>query len=128
MADPSRPNPATNPDDAVVSSDQTQPMVPSTPSGNAQLDAHIATGEAQPEGDPVEYPIATNVAESSRAGASKTANVNVEGPNSMGAEPASKGNVNLRSHTDIADDQMQGIQPDTDPTGIPMDRDVNRPD
>jgi len=122
MSDPSLPDPKTNPDQSVVPSEQAQPMTPTPESGGAMLDAHIETGETQPEGEPVEHPAATNFTDQSATGEAKTADVSVM------AGPRSTGKVNLRHQSDIADESMQGRLPDTDSTGMPSDRGVNLSD
>jgi len=46
-------------------------------------------------------------------------------PLSGGQEQPEAGQVHLRSNPDVANDQMQGTLPNTDPTGMPIDPDTN---
>lgn len=128
MNEPALSDQQTNPDQAVISSEQTQPMASQNVSGSAMLDARAAAGEAQPEGDPVEYPIATNFSTASTPVGGKTADVaTVSGP--FAADQATdKGQVNLQNNPDIPGDEMQGTLPNTDPVSLPLDPDTNLQD
>ncbi|HEY9761665.1 MAG TPA: hypothetical protein V6D07_04020, partial [Trichocoleus sp.] len=123
MNEPALSDQQTNPNQAVISSEQTQPMASQNVSGSAMLDARAAAGEAQPEGDPVEYPIATNFSTASTPVGGKTADVaTVSGP--FAADQATdKGQVNLQNNPDIPGDEMQGTLPNTDPVSLPLDPD-----
>jgi hypothetical protein len=126
MNNPSLSDQATTPDQAVVAPEETQPHTPTNVSGSAMLDAHVETGGAQPEGDPIAAPIATNFSAAGAAGDAKTATASVTSePLSAGQEQSEAGQVHLRSNPDVANDQMQGTLPNTDPIGMPIDPDTN---
>lgn len=119
----------TDPDQPVISSEQAQPMTPTNVSGSAMLDAHAATGETQPEGEPTDYPIATNFSSASTTGDPKTADVSAaRGPYSADRESPDKGRVNLHNNPNVPDADMQGKLPNTDPVGAPLDPDTNLPE
>ncbi|MBD2106873.1 MULTISPECIES: hypothetical protein [unclassified Nodosilinea] len=125
MSEPTLSNQQTNPDQAVIASEHAQLMAPTNASGSAMLDAHAAAGEAQPEGDPVESPIATNFSTASTSGDAKTADVaTVSGPSTVD-QSSEQGQVNLQNNPDIPGEGMQGTLPNTDPIGIPLDPDTN---
>jgi len=124
--DPSLSNPATTPDQSAVASQQAQPNTPTNVAGSAMLDAKAAAGGQEPEGDPTNYPIATNFTTDDTTGDAKTAGAS----SMMGAysqdEPISeKGSVNLHNNPDIPSDQMSGSLPNTDPVGMPIDPETN---
>lgn len=125
MNEPALSDQQTNPDQVVISSEQAQPMAPTNASGSAMLDARAAAGEAQPEGDPVEYPIATNFSTASTPVGGKTADVaTISGPFAVDQD-LDKGQVNLQNNPDVPDGDMQGTLPNTDPVGMPLDPDTN---
>ncbi|MBW4421824.1 MAG: hypothetical protein KME13_21825 [Myxacorys californica WJT36-NPBG1] len=132
MSDPSLSNQATNPDQSVVASQQSQPLTPQNVQGSAMLDAHVEAGGTQPEGEPVNNAIATNFSDTTGAGDPKTAGVAGEmGAFSTDDPSAEKGSVNLHNNPDVpADrqDSLQGTLPDTDSTKMPIDPATNLPD
>ncbi len=100
-------------------------MAPTNASGSAMLDARAAVGEAQPEGDPVEYPIATNFSTASASGDAKTADVaTVSGPFTAD-QSSERGQVKLQNNPDTPGEGGQGTLPNTDPIGMPLDPDTN---
>ncbi|MBD1917845.1 MULTISPECIES: hypothetical protein [Cyanophyceae] len=125
MSEPTLSNQQTNPDQAVISSEQAQPMAPTNASGSAMLDAHAAVGEAQPEGDPVEYPVATNFSTASASGDAKTADVATVSGTFTADQASEQGQVNLQNNPDTPGEGMQGTLPNTDPVGMPLDPDTN---
>lgn len=126
MNDPSLSDPATTPDKSVVASEQAQPLTSSNVQGSAMLDANIAAGENQPEGDPTNFPIATNFSKATATGDPKTAGAStVIGPYSTDEQSSDKGYVNLQNNPDVPNDQMQGTLPNTDPIGMPIDPETN---
>lgn len=128
MNEPALSDQQTNPDQAVISSEQAQPMAPQNVSGSAMLDARAEAGEAQPEGDPVDYPIATNFSTASTPVGGKTADVaTISGPFAADQE-ADKGQVNLQNNPDVPGDEVQGTLPNTDPVTLPLDPDTNLQD
>ncbi|MBD1912104.1 MULTISPECIES: hypothetical protein [unclassified Leptolyngbya] len=126
MNDPSLSDSSNNPDQAVISSEQAQPMAPTNVSGSAMLDARTATDGSQPEGEPISDPIATNVSRAS-SGDAKTAGVSTTGGSFSTGEEHSPGQVNLQNNPDLPDPDMQGALPDTDPMVMPTDPDANLP-
>lgn len=117
----------TNPDQAVISSQQAQPMAPTNVSGSAMLDARAAAGEAQPEGDPVEHPIATNFSTAAGAGDANTADVaGANGPFEAEAGSTDKGKVQLHNNPDVPSGDMPGALPNTDPVSLPLDPSTNQ--
>lgn len=125
MNDPSLSDQANSPDRAVVASEQAQPLTPTNVQGSAMLDAHIAAGGNQPEGQPIDAPIATNFSKDTSTGDAKTAGASTM----MGAysdeQPSEKGRVNLQNNPDVPSDEIQGTMPNTDPIGMPIDPDTN---
>lgn len=132
MSDPSLSDHATNPDQSVVASDQAQPLTPQNVQGSAMLDADIEARENQPEGEPINAPIATNFSDTSATGDPKIAGAAGEmGAFSSSERSTEKGSVNLHNNPDVPrdrSDSLQGTIPDTDPTGMPTDPDTNLPD
>jgi len=124
--DPSLSNPATNPDQSTVASQQAQPLTQTNVAGSAMLDAKAAVGGQDPEGDPTNYPIATNFTTADATGDAKTAGASgTMGPYSKDEPVSEKGSVNLHNNPDIPSDQMQGTLPNTDPVGMPIDPETN---
>lgn len=128
MNDPSLSDPSNNPDQAVTSSEQAQPIAPTNVSGSAMLDARIATDGSQPQGEPVTDPIATNASRASSGDAKTGGASTMDGTFSTGEESPQTGQVNLHQNPDIPNPDMQGILPDTDPAGMPTDPSTNLPD
>lgn len=130
MSEPSLSDSSTNPDQAVVSSQQAQPLVPQNAQGSATLDAQA--GGNHPQGEPANAPIATNFSDVEATGDPKTAGVSGEmGAFSKDAPLAEKGSVNLHNNPEIPNDQNdspQGKMPDTDSIGMPTDPATNLPD
>jgi len=127
--DPSLSNPATMPDQSVVASQQEQPHTPTNVAGSAMLDAQATAGGQQPEGDPTNYPIATNFTQADTTGEPKTAGASsLMGVYSQDEAVSEKGSVNLHNNPDIPSDQMQETLPNTDPTGMPIDPETSLPD
>lgn len=124
-------NQSNNPDQSVVSSDQAQPLVPPHASGSSLQSAQAETdGTTQPEGDPVEHPIATNFSAASSPGAAKTAAVSsTDGPFEAEQDPHGAERVTLQNNPHTPDDEsVQGDLPDTNPISRPMDSNANLPD
>jgi hypothetical protein len=129
MNDPSLSDSATTPDRSTVASDQAQPLTPSNVQGSAMLDAQIAVGGNQPEGEPTNAPIATNFSGATATGDSKTAGASgVMGSFSTDEPSSEKGSVNLQNNPDVPNAQMQGTLPNTDPIGMPIDPETNLPE
>lgn len=129
MSDPSLSDQATTPDQSVVASEQAQPLTSTNVQGSAMLDAQVAAGENQPEGDPIAYPIATNFSGATATGDSKTAGASgVMGSFSTDEPSSEKGSVNLQNNPDVPNAQMQGTLPNTDPIGMPIDPETNLPE
>lgn len=125
MNDPSLSEQATTTDRSAVASEQAQPLTPSNVQGSAMLDAHIAAGGNQPEGEPTNAPIATNFSEETSRGDAKTAGASgMMGPYSD-QQPSEKGRVNLQNNPDVPSDEIQGTLPNTDPIGMPLDPETN---
>ncbi len=90
------------------------------------LNAQAAAGGQEPEGDPTNYPIATNFIKVDTTGDPKTAGASsMMGAYSTDEAVSEKGSVNLHNNPDIPSDQMQGTLPNTDPTGMPIDSETN---
>ena len=132
MSDPSLSDQAVNPDQAVVSSQQSQPLTAQNVQGSAMLDAQVAAGGNQPEGEPVSAPIATNFSETTGTGDPKTAGVSGEmGAFSKEESAIERGAVNLHNNPDVPADSnnsLQGVLPDTEQIGMPIDPAANLPD
>lgn len=125
MNDPSLSDAATTPDRSVVASEQAKPLTPSNVQGSAMLDAQIAAGGNQPEGDPTNAPIATNFSRETTTGDAKTAGAStIMGPYSE-QQPSEKGRVNLQNNPDVPNNEIQGSLPNTDPIGMPIDPETN---
>lgn len=131
MSNPSLSDLATNPNPSVVASQEAQPLTSQNVQGSALLDAAIATGGNQPEGEPIEAPIATNFSEATATGDPKTAGVSGEmGAFSADNPSGEKGSVNLQDNPDVPRDRLDSPQdklPDTDPIGMPIDPSTNLP-
>jgi hypothetical protein len=132
MSDPSLSDQAVNPDQAVVASEQSQPLTAQNVQGSAMLDARVEVGGSQPEGDPISAPIATNFSGATGTGDAKTADVSGEmGAFSTVESSDEKGVVNLHNNPDIpanSSDSLQGVLPDTEQIGMPTDSATNLPD
>lgn len=129
MSDPSLSDQAANPDQAVVASQQAQPLTPQNVQGSAMLDAQAKARGNQPEGEPISAPIATNFSGATGTGEPKTAGVAGEmGAFSTNQAPAEKGVVNLHNNPDVPsdrEDSLQGKLPDSDPIEMPINPDTN---
>lgn len=130
MSDASIPNQATEPDQEIASSGQAQLNVPPNAGGSALLDANIAAGASvSPEGEAIANPIATNFSSGTGTGDAKTAQAStLAGPYSADREQSEEGTVHLQNNPDVPDSNAQGTLPNTDPTGLGIDPDVNLPD
>lgn len=132
MSDPSLSDPATTPDQSVVSSDQAQPLIPQNVQGSAMLDADVEARGHQPEGKPIHAPIATNFSSATGTGDPKIAGAAGEmGAFSNPERSPETGSVNLHNNPDVPSDRsdsLQGTVPDSDPIGMPTDPDTNLPD
>lgn len=130
MTDASMPNQAAEPDQDVTSSQQAQVYAPPNPGGSAMLDANIAAGEStNPKVEGADEPIATNFSSGTKSGDVKTANTStVAGAYTGNQEQTETGKVHLQNNPDAPDSgDMQGTLPDTDPTSLPLNADVNLP-
>ncbi|MBD1821569.1 hypothetical protein H6F51_03465 [Cyanobacteria bacterium FACHB-DQ100] len=127
MSNPSLSDPATNPDQSVVASQQAQPQVPTSVAGSATLDAQTAAGGVQPEGEPISAPIATNFPAATEAGNARTAGVSDVRESSTGGQSSDKGSVNFQNNLDVPSDRVQNL-PDTDSLELPNDPETNLPD
>jgi hypothetical protein len=124
--DPSLSNPVISPDRSVVASGQAQPNTPTNVAGSAMLDAQAAIGGNEPEGDPTNFPIATNFTKADASGDPKTAGAStIMGPYSTDEQVSEKGSINLQNNPDIPSDRIQGTLPNTDPIGMPIDPETN---
>lgn len=131
MSNPSLSDPAIDPDQSVVASQQAQPLTSQNVQGSALLDAGATAGGNQSEGEPIEAPIATNFSSATATADPKTAGVSGEmGAFSTNDLSTEKGSVNLHNNPDVPSDRMdspQGKLPDTDPIGLPIDPATNLP-
>jgi len=126
MSDASTPNRATQPDKEVSAAQQAQLHAPPDAGGSAVLDANIAAGTStDPEGEAIANPIATNFSSDTGTCDAKIADASTVGANSAQGEQSDEGGVHLQNNSDIADPDMQGTLPNTDPMGLPIDTDVN---
>ncbi len=127
MSDASVPNQATEPDQSIASSQQAQPQAASDVAGSALLDASAAAGETtNPQGEPITYPIATNFSEATATGNIETAPAaTTSGSYSAEREQPEVGYLHLQDNSDVANDQIQGTLPNTDPIGLPIDPATN---
>ncbi|MBD0388279.1 MAG: hypothetical protein ICV54_17675 [Nostoc sp. C3-bin3] len=118
---------AISPDQSVVASGQAQPNTPVNVAGSAMLDAQATIGENEPEGNPTNFPIATNFTKAEASGDPKTAGAStIMGTYSSANEQLSeKGSVNLHNNSEIPSDQMQGTLLNTNPIGMPIDPETN---
>ncbi|MBW4449316.1 MAG: hypothetical protein KME38_21365 [Spirirestis rafaelensis WJT71-NPBG6] len=124
--DPSLSNPAITPDQSTIASQQAQPHTPTNVAGSAMLDAQAAAGGNEPEGDPTNFPIATNFTKADATGDPKTAGAStIMGPYSTDKQISEKGSVNLHNNPDVPSDEMQGTLPNTDRIGMPIDAENN---
>ncbi|MBD2196832.1 MULTISPECIES: hypothetical protein [Calothrix] len=127
--DQSLSNPAIDPEKSVVTSQEAQPHIPANVAGSAMLDAQVVAGRNEPEGDPINYPIATNFVKADATGDPKTAgSASMMGTYSPDEPVSEKGSVNLHNNPEIPSEQMQGTLPNTDPIGMPIDSETNFPD
>ena len=78
MNDPSLSEQATNPDQAVVATEQAQPSMSHDNQRGVMLDADREAGGNQPQGEPVNAPIATNFSSTTTAGDPKLAGASGE--------------------------------------------------
>lgn len=128
MTDPSLSDSATNPDQSTVASEQAQPLTHTNVAGSAMLDAQAAARDNQPQGDPIEAPIATNFSKATAAGDAQTAGVDVSMESSIQEESSSqKGSINLQNNPDAPGAEGQGNVPDTDSMSLPSDQGTNLP-
>lgn len=127
MNDPSLSDQATTTDRSTVASEQAQPLTPKNVQGSAMLDAHIAAGGNQPQGDPANYPIATNFSTQTTTGDSQTDGASTITELSSEQQPSQKGRVNLQNNPDVPNDEIQGTLPNTDLIGMPLNPDTNLP-
>lgn len=131
MTDASMPNQAAEPDQDVISSQQAQVYAPPSPGGSAMLDANIAASEStSPEVAGADEPIATNFSSGTKSGDVKTANTStVAGSYTGDQEQTEEGKIHLQNNPNPPNSEgIQGTLPDTDPTGLPLNADVNLPD
>ncbi|MCC2695386.1 hypothetical protein [Nodularia sp. LEGE 04288] len=111
---PSVSDPAINPDQSVVASQEAQPHTPTNVAGSAMLDAQAVAGEQEPQADPTNFPIATNFTQAQSTGDSKTAGVSTDMKTDVTDEQTSeKGAVNLLNHPDIPNPEQQGNLPNS---------------
>ncbi|MBW4443755.1 MAG: hypothetical protein KME10_21510 [Plectolyngbya sp. WJT66-NPBG17] len=127
MSDPSLSDPATNPDQSVVASQQAQPQVPANVAGSAMLDAQTAAGEVHPEGEPISAPIATNFPGATDAGDARAAGGSDVRDSSTGEQSSDKGFVNFQNNLDVPSDRVQNL-PDADSLELPNNSETNLPD
>ena len=125
MTQPNLSDQQTNPDQAVASSEQAQPMAPTQASGSAMIDAHAAAGADQAQGDPVEHPIATNFSNATAVGDAKTADVAAANGPFEADQATEKGKVNLHNNPDTPNSDLQASLPNTDPVSLPIDPNTN---
>jgi hypothetical protein len=127
MSDASMPNQASKPDRNIASSQQAQLHAPPNAGGSALLDANIAAGvSANPQGEAISDPIATNFSSATGTGDNKTAEVSTVAESYSGDEEQSeKGSVHLQNNSNIPDTSLQGTLPDTDSIQLPIDSDTN---
>lgn len=134
MNDPSLSEQATTPDQAVIASEQAQPLTSQNVQGSAMLDTNIeAEAEGnQPEGEPLDAPIATNFSRATATGAPKTVGANSEmGSFSTNKSAVETGTVNLHNNPNVPSDRQDSWQaslPDTDVIQQPTGADTNLPD
>jgi len=128
MTDPSLSDPAATPDRAVIASEEARPQAPTNVAGSAMLDAQVAAGGTQPQGEPVDAPIATNFSGATTVGDPQTAGVTTSHGVGTSEEPSlEQGRVNLQHDPDVPEPEMSGNLPDTDPVGLPIDPETNLP-
>lgn len=121
------PDRASQPEPEVGASEQAQLHAPPNAGGSAVLDANIAAGAStNPNGEAIANPIATNFSSGTGTGNAKTADAStVAQPNSADSKQLEKGAVHLQNNLDLANSDIQGTLPNTDPIGLPLDNDVN---
>ena len=123
---------ATNPDQAVVATDQAQPSMSHDNQRGVMLDADREAGGNQPQGEPANVPIATNFSSTTTDGDPKLAGASGEmGAFSGDQQSAEEGSVQLQSNPDVPSDQqdsLEGTLPDTDPMVLPNNPETNLPD
>ena len=121
------PNQVSESEPEVGASGQAQLYAPSNASGSTVLDANIAArASTNPEGFAIANPITTNFSSGTGTGNAKTADAStVAEPNSADSKQLEKGTVHLQNNLDLADSDIQGTLPDTDPIELPLDTDVN---
>jgi len=92
------------------------------------LDAQAATGGNQPQGEPVDAPIATNFSGATTVGDPQTTGATTSQGAGTSEEPSlEQGRVNLQRDSDVPEQEMSGNLPDTDPVGLPIDPATNLP-
>lgn len=108
--------PNQSPDQAVVASEQAQPMVPDRASGSTLQEAETEARQTQPEGAPVEHPIATNFSTASSGDAKTAGASSVSGPYETDQTTTDRDRVSLQNNPNTPDDEaVQGNLPDTQP-------------
>lgn len=122
MTKPTSSNPQNNPDQlpdqAVVASEQAQPMVPDRVSGSTLQEVETAARQTQPEGTPIEYPIATNFSTASSGDAKTVGASSISGPYEIDQAATDGDGVSLQNNPNTPDDEaVQGNLPDTQPMG-----------
>lgn len=118
-----------SPEQAVVASEQAQPMVPERASGSTLQEVETAARQTRPEGAPVEHPIATNFSTASSGGAKTAGASSVSGPYEAD-QAATDDGVSLQNNPNTPDDEaVQGNLPNTSPLNRPIDdSDTTQPD
>lgn len=95
-----------HPDRSPASAQQAQPLQNNNAAGDAILDGQIAADQNQPEGEPIDYPIASNFTTATTAD-QKTADVStVSGPYSTdqpSGQSVEAGTVHLQNNPHIPD-------------------------
>ncbi|QYO64220.1 hypothetical protein [Leptolyngbya sp. 7M] len=96
MPDAEMHNQATEPNQEIAASQQTQAFAPPNSGGSAMLDANIAAGETTaPKVEGAEEPIATNFSSSTGKVDAKTADVTTTAEAASAEEATEKGTVHL---------------------------------
>lgn len=108
----------------VAASQEVQPGTLSHASGSATLDAEAAS-TANPTGEPIADPIATNFSANVGTGEGKTAGVS---PSSGSGEGPETGRIHLQGDSDTPAPNLQENPPTGDPSGLPIDSEVNLPE
>ena len=118
MNQPKPTNPKSNPDPAVVSPEEANPMVQKRAAGSALQDVEAAARKSRPDGKPVDHPAATNYSDAA-AQAAKTAGASsVDGP--YEGEGNDRDRVSLQNNPNPPEDEaVQGNLPGSDPMSRP---------